>query len=147
MQKTLQSRINMKEKAKIKVETRERRDTKRHVKRGRKEGETAAGSDDSVERKQPPRRRVVSAKTDEVSAAKDGNKTGKTNPKTVKDTRAATEPQREKEPVQRGRGIPQQLRRRVRKAAVSSSSMLQTEAEGADPNAGLRRSKRIASRK
>lgn len=137
----------MKEKAKIKVEIGERQDTKNHVKRGRKGGGKAAGSDDSVERKQPARRRVAGAKTDEVSAAKDANKTGKTNPNTVKDTRAATEPQREKEPVQRGRGTPQQPRRQVRKAAVSSSRMLQTEAEGADPNAGLRRSKRIASRK
>lgn len=129
------------------MEIGERRDTKNHVKRGCKEGETAAGSDDSVERKQPSRRRVASGKTDKLSATKDANKTGKTNPKTVKDTRAAREQQREKEPVQQGRGTPQQPRRRVRKAPVSSSSMLQTEAEGADPNAGLRRSKRIASRK
>lgn len=137
----------MKEKAEIKVEIGERQDTKNHVKRGRKEGETAAGSDDTVERKQPARRRVASAKTDELITAKDANKTGKTNPKTVKDTRATREPKREKEPVQRGRGSPQQPRRRVRKAPVRSSSMLQTEAERADPNAGLRRSKRIASRK
>lgn len=81
----------MKEKAEDKVEVGERRDTKNHIKRGRKKGETAAG----------PERTGDTAATEET----------------------------------------------VRKAAVSSSSILQTEAEGADPNAGLRRSKRIASRK
>lgn len=131
VQKTLQSRINIKETAEIKVEIGERRDAKNLVKRGRN------GSDDGGERKQPPRRRVASAKAEEL---KDANETGKTNPKT-------REPQRDKEPVQRGRGTPQQPRTRVRKAAVSLSSMVQPQAEGADPNAGLRRSKRIANRK
>lgn len=152
VQKMLQSRIKVKETAEIKVEIGERRDAKNQAKRGGKEGETAAGSEDGVERERPPRRRVVSAKSDERSDANDANETSKTNPKTVKATRAAREPKREEEPLQRGWGKPPtaapQPRRRVRKAAESSSSRGQTgaEAEEAAPN-GLRRSKRIANRK
>lgn len=146
VQKLLQSRINIKDTAEIKLETGARRDAKLQVKRGGKGGETAAGSEDSVEQKRPRRRRrVASTKTGEPSGA---NETSKTNLETVKATR---EPQREEEPVQRGRGTPPtaapQPRRRVRKAAESSSSRGQPAAEGAAPTPGLRRSKRIANRK
>lgn len=151
VQKMLQSRIKVKETAEIKAEIGKRRDAKNQAKRGGKEGETAAGSEDGVERKRLPRR-VVSAKSDELSDAIDANETSKTNPKTVKATRAAREPKRE-EPFQGGWGTPPtaapQPRRRVRKATESSSSRGQTgaEAEVAAPNTGLRRSKRIANRK
>lgn len=142
----LQSRVNIKEKVAIKETIREQRDAKNQKRRG-KEVETAAGSEDGVERKRPPRRRVASAKTDKLSSANDASETAKTNLKTVKATRAARQPQREEDPVPRGRGTPP--RRRVRRAAESSSSRGQTaaEVEEAAPNAGLRRSKRIANRK
>lgn len=127
------------------METGARLDAKIQVKRGGKGGETAAGLEDGVEQKRPRRRRVASAKTGEPSGA---DETSKTNLETVKATR---EPQREEELVQRGRGTPPtaapQPRRRVRKAAESSSSRGQPAAEGAAPTPGLRRSKRIANRK
>lgn len=141
----LQSRVNIKETAEIKVEIEERRVAKNQAKR--KEGETASGADDGVERKQPGRRRVAGAKTDEPRG---NNETGKTTLKTARAARAARQPQREEEPVQGGQGTPpsqaSQPRRRVRKAAEGSSSRGQTAAEAA-PNGGLRRSKRIANRK
>lgn len=148
VQKMLQSRNQIKETAEIKVEIGERRKAKNQAKRGAKEGETAAELEDGVERKQPPRRRVISTKSDELGGANDANETSKTNSK-VKTTRTAREPKREEEPVQGGRGTPPtaapQPRRRVRKAAESSSSRGQTRAEA--PNAPPRRSKRIANRK
>lgn len=127
----LQSRSHFKETMEIKGG---RRNAKDQGKRGGKEGE----KDDGAEGKRPPRRRVASAKPE------DANETSKTNPKTVKATRAAREAQRDKEPVQRGRGTPPTAAPPPKRRLRGQSS---PGVAGADPDVGLRRSKRIANRK
>lgn len=152
MQKTLQSQI--KGTAEIKAEAGKEETRERRANRGGKERKMVAESKDGAERNQLLRK-VGEQRDANEDANEDANATAKEKPKRVRGTREASikeEPPRTNPTAKasgRGRGKLPAARNPLKKGAGGSSGRGQRSADGGEgpPDAGLRRSKRIASRK